>query len=87
VFRQDSFYKASVDIGEPVIAPLESERRTLLIKPKKVQRRRIPIVSIHWVACAVKTEFITFAVDMPLFHPAARQAPRKAAVLVKSSSS
>jgi hypothetical protein len=43
VLRQDSFYKASVDIGEPVIAPLESERRTLLIEPKKVHQRRIPV--------------------------------------------
>ncbi len=43
VLRQDSFYKASVDIGKPVIAPLDSERRTLVIEPKKVQQRRIPV--------------------------------------------
>jgi hypothetical protein len=74
-----------LDACEPLIKALEPERQPAVVDAEAVQDSRIQIIDTDRVRDHVVTEIIGFAMDMPLFHPAAGKPNAKVTRVVITS--
>ena len=52
----------AVDVGKPIIAPLEAVGEPFVVEAEAVQNRGLEVVDVHLVAGHVEAEFIGLAV-------------------------
>ena len=64
-----------MDIRQPVIAALVTEREALVVEPQAVEDRGVYVVDMHGVLDDVVTEIVGGAVAEAAANSAARQTP------------
>src|SRR3954466_9033567 len=68
---QQRFHDLAFDIGQPIIAALESEREPFVIEAEQMQNRRLQIVNENFVLRDAEAELIRFAVRESALRAAA----------------
>src|SRR5262249_38755368 len=80
--RQHARHNFAMDVGEPVIAPLEAERQPGVFDAEAMQERGIEIVDVHRVLNDVVTIIVGGAVADAGLEAAARNPHREATAMV-----
>lgn len=82
---EDLLDQVSVDIGQTIVAALESEGQAGVIESEQMQDRGVEVVDMDWVLDSVEPKVIGFAVDPAFFQSTAGHPNAEGSVVVVST--
>jgi hypothetical protein len=80
--RQQLFHYHSVNIGQPEVAALKTERQFLVIEAEQMQQRCVQVMHVNTILDHIEAEFIRCAERDARFHAATCDPHRERFVVV-----